>query len=248
MPCTRTGITLRSIPAGDGRVRTQGTAYPMKRQTIFSRLLRFASALDPRLSKIMELRQSDADRAFALCKEVYDDLQLIHLDYMSMFEELLSVLSDGPTAEAGDMLKKRRKEYEPIRVKLVAMCDQWEATRDPWASVHIVGPPPEAANFFARVVEYFPRDNLLHGTPTLAGLTLQRFEHVRTREQESQDTLQSMEEHFRKQYVRIVEGTISKCRKKWRMASEAYARLSFVVAGLGRGRKRESEQEPERDK
>ena len=184
------------------------------------------------LDRLIELRKYKAERLQKTFQDIlsplFNDLLGVHGNYIEMFEEVERQLAAIPDfySESGRMrlleiassLQKRRLEFEPVRVKLIAIARELEPT--------IAGPgkemePVEARDFVASVLQYFPRAKFVAITTRSSGLLRA------LREKAAITPLQI--EHSGSSLRHIVEHTIADCRERWSIVCECFAKLQLAV-------------------
>ena len=86
-----------------------------------------------RIISLVRLREKRMQKRFdQIWKPTYSDLQLVHADYYTMFQEAYSLISQGAKADteaayeealhkAIDLVKKKRVQFAPLRQKLEAL-------------------------------------------------------------------------------------------------------------------------------
>ena len=194
--------------------------------SVFDRLLKLKQYIDERSEKRF-------DEVF---KPVFDDLMLIHLDYVKMFDRLnvsVSVLASDEKEEniktlvaAADELRTRRIELEPLRIKLRAYSKELRK-RDL---------DQEALGFVSAVESYFDPSDILSwsnfqpsGVGSVSLDVLMRLEELI-----EQGTLDRLHEHLLKDAVKafalaLYEGGCER-RVRWAFVCEAFARLQIAYS------------------
>ncbi len=131
---------------------------------LIDRLIKLKEYKDKRIRKLFE----------QILEPIFNDLLMIHADYINMFETLQRRLSEFTKKdldsygriyeETVTYFGERRREYEPVRVKLRSMIGEIELLRF----------NPEVEQFMDALREYLPQEHLLLVQPT-SGLKWRRL-------------------------------------------------------------------------
>ena len=171
-------------------------------------------AIIDRLIKLVEGRLKSRRETFAQVMEpTFNELLLIHGNYISMFEHLQIFRGDVPADSAEVQrrlrhakaeLREKRLEFEPVRQKVKAFANAL-ATKDL---------PAEERRFIDAVLRYFPSGNT--AVPHSAATTV--LEYLDRVAPEDLDLL--------------LDATIQRHRNAWSDVCEEYAVLKVRIAEL----------------
>jgi hypothetical protein len=103
-----------------------------------------------RVVQLLTRRAERREKLFAsLLLPIFDDLLLVHSDYAQALSDACSQLRDKgtDTRTVAEMLRARRRELEPVRHKLRALCKETQPLKEGGAVV----------DFINAVVLYFPQ-------------------------------------------------------------------------------------------
>lgn len=184
------------------------------------------------IDRLIDLKKYQAERLHKTVQDILDplfnDLLSVHGNYIRIFEEVQEQLAAIPDlgSEAGkkrlleiaESLRQRRLEFEPVREKLAAM------TRELSGGLYGQRPKmasPEAEEFVAGVLQYFPRAELgTHKSRSSVLLMALRGSAAITSAQV---------DRFGRSLPELVESTIADCRQRWSAVCDSYARLKNAV-------------------
>ncbi len=184
------------------------------------------------IDRLIDLKKYRAERMDKTLHEILDpifnDLMSVHSNYLRMFEEVQEKLAAIPdlTTEDGkkklreiaESLRRQRLEFEPVREKLAAL------TRELGGGLY--GPalridPPEAQEFVASVVQYFPSGNIT--------TRMSRSSVLVTALRGAAEITAAQVEHYGQGLPELVTSTVNDCREKWSSVCDSYAKLKIVV-------------------
>jgi len=184
-----------------------------------------------RLIRLTEYRNARLDKRFDdLFELTFDDLLVIHTDYIEMFETTKTLLPK-PSEEIGskrymrritratEYLRKKRRVFEPVRVKIRALAME---ARDKPSAV-------EEKQFFNAILNYFPPASLSFGGPSTGTTLLQclaYFSHGDT----VRDAIRFFEDGNGGDIRDLVDQLLKESREKWSSICEAYAPLKVEAA------------------
>lgn len=182
-----------------------------------------------RLIDLEKYRAERMDKTFReILEPIFNDLMLVHSDYVRMFEEVQDKLAAIPdlTVEDGknrlreiaESLRRQRLQFEPVRVKLAAL------TRELGGGLFGQAPkidPPEAREFVTSVIRYFPVGNITVGSSRSSVL-------VAALRGAAEITSEQVE-RYGQGLPELVTSTINDCREKWSSVCDSYARLKIVL-------------------
>lgn len=175
------------------------------------------SAIDY-LIRLLEFRDASANQRFAqLFEPCFNDLLVVHRDYIQMFEQTRALIREDSakgTKRATTLLQQQRIEFAPVREKLKKLLQampKMNLSRD-------------EKQFVDALVEYFPQ-----GTPG---------EPARTDSQSLLDKLESLHpertaakagsvEKGLIQTLELIERLLRSHREKWSLVCEAYVPLKL---------------------
>ncbi len=169
---------------------------------------------------------------------VFEDLLLIHGDYIRMFEEVAGLLPEFGTSiwysadegtrywwgekckKAAEVLRCKRLMFEPVRTELGAIVKELKD----------INLSPEASEFVERVIDYFPTGYLESYTNESAYLLekLNYWSNNLTVEQSNVES-NTIEPNGMHAFLQV---TISSHRNKWSEVCEAFARLKLKVKNI----------------
>jgi hypothetical protein len=186
------------------------------------------------IDRLIDLKKYQAERLHKTFQDILDplfnDLLSVHGNYIRIFEEVQEQLATIPDLtsddgkkrllEIAESLRQRRLEFEPVREKLAAM------TRELGGGLYGKGPKmksPEAQEFVAVVLQYFPRANLTTHTSRSSALV----EALRGGAAITPTQVDS----YGRGLPELVESTIQDCRERWSAVCGSYAKLKIAISG-----------------
>ena len=184
------------------------------------------------IDRLIDLKKYQTERLHKTFQEVLDplfnDLLAVHGNYIRIFEEVQEQLTaiPDPGSEEGkkklleiaETLRRRRLEFEPVREKLTAM------TRELGGSVYGKGPKlesPEAEEFVAGVIQYFPRANMVANTSRASALVMA----IRG----GAAITAAQVDRYGRSLPELVAFHIKDCRDRWSAVCDSYAKLKTAV-------------------
>jgi len=185
-----------------------------------------------KLSKAFDLlekkKKERLECIYDLCSELFDDLIVVHSDYIQMFNDFDKQLCKGINP-ALSHIKSRRLEFEPLRDKVQTLIKAWA---DPTGllGTKLSSVPPSVDLFFYRVLLYFPYHGLLHRN-TFSSEIIDCIESGRLPHELAEDPNiagATIEEKASK----IVDWAMTATQEKWSLVTVAYAEVRYAKAGL----------------
>lgn len=200
------------------------------------------------IDRLIQLRQWRRKRLQVtyqqLLEPLFNDLLLVHGDYIKMFcdtldsmprelakksEKCFDARRRDALEQAIDNLAKRRKELEPVRVKIQAVSGEVDGL--------LGGFGPEAAGFIEAVVAYFGKADV--EIPRLE--LLDEFGNVSLRLIEDLEEVRQVLVGSRRTYLegrRIIRHNIHLQERRWSQVCISFAKLKVAVStGMQRRRK-----------
>ena len=186
----------------------------------------FISLID-RLIQLIEYRNRRYRLLFDdFLQPAFDELLLVHKDYIQMFEKTYRLLPSGVPSKMGaaefisqlkqpaEYLQERRIEFEPVREKLLAL----------GKSMRRQTLEPDVKEFIDALVSYFYQwlPNSGSASTELLAAIEGAIKRGKTSEKELED-----EWHFIENYIRNL---IEKQRAHWSLVCEAFAPLKVRAA------------------
>jgi hypothetical protein len=190
-------------------------------------------AIIDRLIQLRQYRTARIEKAFKeLFEPLFNDLLMIHGDYIKIFRETSNLLPWGLTAEIYNgvtiteedrckaftkaiiHLRERRKEFEPVRIKVRSLTEELTLI-----STEFIEP---AQDYINAVMHYFPQGTVDTnvGWPSPALLLLEFLEENRP-----------LEDSFAGD-TRIYEQARDTVRHNIRVQEESWSRLCIAFAKL----------------
>jgi len=193
------------------------------------------------IDRLIQLKTYQYERARVTYEQVFEplfnDLLLIHGDYIKMFQDVADLLPWRLTCEVYDgvaitqadrskafkeairSLRLRRKQFEPIRVRLRALSNELAANLSKFG--------PEARQFIQAVLKYFPQGNIdTHiWPPSPSAVLLEILEQSRPLKNNLAGDIR-IYEHAR----RTIEHNIRSHEETWSELCIAFAKLRVAVA------------------
>jgi hypothetical protein len=184
------------------------------------------------IDRIIDLKKYQVERLQKTFRDVLDplfnDLLSVHGDYVRMFEDVRAELTatgilsgearQHKLLEIAESLRRQRLEFEPVRDKLTAL------TRELRSGIYagsLSFECPEADEFVAAILQYFPRADLSTRTSRSSVLLVAiQTGAIITAAQVTRDG---------KSLPELVDATIEDCRQKWQSVCDAYAKLKLAV-------------------
>ncbi|SAL87416.1 hypothetical protein AWB68_08394 [Caballeronia choica] len=184
------------------------------------------------LDRVVALKNARHERIETVFNDAFDplfkDLENVHGDYLGIFEQVHEIVrgishlsqDDGRKTllEAIELLRHRRLEFEPVRVRLTESARQMGSIEQ-WGGTY--RECPEAGAFVEAVMDYFPRarigDDKSQATALLAYLN---------------GVKQANPDHGERQapeMTTIILRTLEDAREKWQRVCAAHARLKAKV-------------------
>ena len=172
------------------------------------------------LAKYREERLKNKYRE--LVKPIFDDLMLVHLDYLKLFEHVVARIractDQTQLEDTIEFLRQGRLEFEPVRTKLKALSDHIHS--------HSSGSPYDFDMFIYSIKRYFRRGSF-PATSSRASWIVARLDASAERwkiisDEISFEELQALRED--------VEGGLLELRQDWSGVCETYARMTLLAA------------------
>ena len=217
-------------------------------------LTNLLSILD-RLMKMKEYRDQRLRRIHdQLLEPAFNDLLLIHRNYIEMFESVREMLPKEQNIAKSDLglklqcaaeyLRQKRIEFEPVRIKLRLMMTQLGGT------LYEVGPPrfltypkgkrkitlgPEADAFIDAVIRYFPDGTVFNFVPPSGSSML--LELLKAIDYWNDSEFANLEDGWTSKYGReiineLISATVNQQRSDWSKVCESYAALKISIATM----------------
>ena len=191
---------------------------------IIDRLIKLKDYRDRRLAKLFN----------ELFAPAFDDLLFIHRDYIEMFSETESILSSvnrmalytgrkndylTQMKKAAEYLRKKRIEFEPVRVKLQVLSNSMES----------LDLPDDAMVFVSAVQAYFPT-GVLPRLGTSATELLDRIQYFSDEESVEIPDEEVLPPRYARALREYVKHLIAMHRQRWAAVCETYAALRVAAA------------------
>jgi hypothetical protein len=163
-----------------------------------------------------------------LIEPIFNDLSNVHQDYLKMFEDIYDSLPysweigstdyNSRVALCVKQLKKKRLEFEPIRVKVLAVTDELKRQVKNPGVIEFV---ESAINYFPKGEVFDPSSNMKYSAYTSSSSKLigEFYLHI------EKQTAENLRE--------CVDCTLKHHRDKWKIVSEEFARLKILVVTSG---------------
>jgi hypothetical protein len=194
------------------------------------------------IDRLIQLTKYRADRLRTVFTELFEplfnDLLMVHGDYIGMFQHTLDCLPWNLTAEVWDskkitpedrreafrkaieQLRARRKQFAPIRAKIRAISDELKPTLEKST--------PEVRGFVDAVLSYFPRGDVDPSRTGWPSPAIVMIEFLEEKLQFDDDLAadRRIYEHARS----TVELSIRTHEEGWSRLCIAFAKLKVAVA------------------
>ena len=180
-----------------------------------------------RLISLQKIRTDRREKLFnRILEPALNDLLLIHGDYLAMFEEIDQMLLDKRTESkqsaietlksATDLLRQRRIQFEPVRVKL----------RELLSVIENQSLGEEEEEYLHAIVSYFPRGGLRGRRPSSQSAeALTRMELLL--EQITEDQLDDDPDFA--QLITYIRKTLVDQKQAWSDVCVAFAKLKIAI-------------------
>ena len=180
----------------------------------------------------VDYRNSKANQRFAqLLEPIFNDLLVIHNDYLVMFNKVLSML---PAAEEETRLTPKEVDQAieaaswlaENRLKFVTLREKMRAVANAATQVSL---PKHENDFVAAMADYFSELSLFSGNSTPSNRLKEGLEQF-VKEAKSADASQELLIHFARKIRWSIERILSEQDRHWKNIRNKFAALKVAVA------------------
>jgi hypothetical protein len=171
-----------------------------------------------RLIDLLKYRQAKRRELFsAVIEPLFDDLLVMHADYMKMFDDCWQQLLDNqvPLRQIAEALRQRRQVYEGLRIKSNSIIDGLEASEL----------APEVRRFVQSAAYHIPDGELGPVLSTPSSLVLDRLYNSSSQLIDVKHRSGDSPEGDRRAVLDLVISTANASRKQLAWICEEYIRL-----------------------
>lgn len=173
-----------------------------------------------RFTDLLKYRRLKRQEFFkTVIEPLFDDLMLMHTDYIKMFDDCRAQLLDNtvPLREIAEALRQRRVVYESLRIKARAISEGLEqAEMD-----------EEVKNFLRAAAYHLPDGELGPVPSTYASLVLSRIYSVAGGLTDARQKPGDSPGGDRKEVLNLVISTSEHIRTRWAWICEEYVRVKL---------------------
>lgn len=180
------------------------------------------------IDRLVQLKEHRAKRRVELFTSIFEpifcELQLVHTDYIQMFQHVLTMLVNKKTAghrlrreKAVEQLLVARIELEPLRAKVRHIVHELSGKNY----------KKEEMQFIDAMMAYFPSGCLTTGTA--ASDLADRIAAVDEKEDPANAARTIAEKIKSLEAAEAVALTVGRTKKRWDKVCEAFARLRVIV-------------------
>lgn len=170
--------------------------------------------------KIVQLKkfrdEKESKKFSVFVSPILSDLEIIHQDYLKMFDACLTKIKDGEEVEEIiEWLRSERINKEPARKRVLISVDAYLFSED----------AEPFRDFFVAVDNYFYLTNFKSGVRTASSMLIQKFEDYVYRTEISDN--EEMNEWARNQLPKYISDSKRSLRNGWEGVVKNYAFLEL---------------------